>query len=360
MRNPSLSGRPVFFFIALGLITWATPVSGQSERKVTRLAEGVYEIEHRDAQDGFTGGNTTVIIGERQVFVVDASFLPADAREDIAQIRQWTSKPVAIVLNTHFHNDHNLGNRAYMEAFPAVTIIAQEETRKDMDRFGPGSRSRLERGAAAYRAMLERGTTSDGSALTAADKSQVQEILDRHTRLIEELKTFPFQSATMSFTDGLTVDLGNQEVQVRFQGRGNTAGDAVAWLPREKILVAGDLVVHPIPFFYDGYPSEWIGTMENLARLEATTIVPGHGPVLHDNTYLFLVRDLLKAAVDQMNMALSQTGPAMFRTVDQVRERVDLTPFRQRFAGNDASLGTAFDEAATSLVNVVFREASLR
>ena len=90
--------------------------------------------------DGFAGGNTTVIIGERQVFVVDAPFLPADAREDIAQIRQWTDKPVSFLLTTHFHNDHNLGNRAYMDAFPALTIIAHVETKKDMDLFGPGSR----------------------------------------------------------------------------------------------------------------------------------------------------------------------------------------------------------------------------
>jgi cyclase len=53
-----------------------------------------------------------VIIGDRQVFVVDAGFLPSDAREDIAQIRAWTDKPVAFLLDTHFHNDHNFGNRA--------------------------------------------------------------------------------------------------------------------------------------------------------------------------------------------------------------------------------------------------------
>ena len=98
----------------------------QTPRKVTQLAAGVYEIEHPRA----SSGNTTVIIGERQVFVVDTCFLPSAAREDIAQIRQWTDKPVSFVLNTHFHNDHNLGNRAYMDAFPALTIIAHVETKK--------------------------------------------------------------------------------------------------------------------------------------------------------------------------------------------------------------------------------------
>src|SRR4051812_41333359 len=57
------------------------------ERTVTKLAEGVYEIRHPDAPDGFPQGNTTVIIGGRGVLVVDSCFFPASAREDIAQIR---------------------------------------------------------------------------------------------------------------------------------------------------------------------------------------------------------------------------------------------------------------------------------
>src|SRR5438105_3933419 len=89
---------------------------GQQGRKVTQLAQGVYAIQHEP------NGNTTVIIGDRQVLVVDTCFLPSAAREDIAQIRNWTDRPVSFVLNTHFHNDHNLGNRAYMDAFPALTI----------------------------------------------------------------------------------------------------------------------------------------------------------------------------------------------------------------------------------------------
>ncbi|MFL5335008.1 MAG: MBL fold metallo-hydrolase, partial [Geminicoccaceae bacterium] len=100
------------------MFTAVAPGSAQTERKVIRLAGGVYEIQHRDAQDGFAGGNTTVIIGDRQVLVVDAGFLPSDAREDIAQIRQWTDRPVSFLLDTHFHNDHNFGNRAYMDTFP--------------------------------------------------------------------------------------------------------------------------------------------------------------------------------------------------------------------------------------------------
>ena len=103
----------------------------------------------------------------------------------------------------------------------------------------------------------------------------------------------------------------------------------MVYLPKERIVVTGDLVVHPIPYIYDGYPSEWMQTMQNLAQLDADAVVPGHGPILRDKTYIYLVRDLLKSAVDQMNAKLRKTGPAMFRTLEDVKGAVDLTPFRR-------------------------------
>ena len=50
----------------------------------------------------------------------------------------------------------------------------------------------------------------------------------------------------------------------------------------------------------------------------------------------------------------------MFLTLDSVREAVDLTPFKQRFAGSDKEMSDAFDSAAADLVKLVFKESSLR
>ena len=342
---------------ALGV---TTPVLAQTVRKVTRLADGVYAIEHQDAGDGYASGNTTVIIGDRQAFVVDAGFLPSTAREDIAQIRRWTDKPIAFLLDTHFHNDHNFGNRAYLDAFPALTIVAQVETKKDMDRFGPGSAARAKAYSRSLRQMLDRGGTKDGPTLTAAERAEVQHALARQRAALAELEPVTFQSATLTFDHDFTVDLGHREVQVKFLGRGNTAGDAVVFLPGERIAVAGDLVVHPMPYVDDGYPSEWGRTLRSLLALSPETIVPGHGPVLHGTEYLLLLRDLFESVVGQLDVRLAQVGPAMGHTVDEVKGGVDLTPFRPRFAGADSSLGRAFDAMAASLVELAFKEASLR
>jgi glyoxylase-like metal-dependent hydrolase (beta-lactamase superfamily II) len=335
-------------------------VHAQSERRITRLADGVYEIQHRDANDGFASGNTTVIIGSRQVLVVDTGFRPSDANEDIDQIRRWTNKPVSFVLNTHFHNDHNLGNRAYMNAFPSVIIVAQTETKKDMDRFGPGSRDRVERGTDRLRQMLASGKRPDGTPLSDADKRTISAGLEQRARVLDELKDYAFQGATLAFRDSLTIDLGDREVELAFIGRGNTSGDAIAYLPKEKIAIVGDLVVYPMPYFYDGYPSEWARTLQRVSQLDASTIVPGHGPVMRDKAYVDLMKELLDSAVAQMDKALRGTGPAMSLTLDDYKARIDLSSFRPRFAKNDKELEQAFDAMAADLVRLVFREAALR
>ena len=75
---------PAIFIL---VISAAAAQQAHAETTMTKLAEGVYEIQHEP------NGNTTVIIGDRQVLVVDTCFLPSAAREDIAQIRKWTDKP---------------------------------------------------------------------------------------------------------------------------------------------------------------------------------------------------------------------------------------------------------------------------
>jgi glyoxylase-like metal-dependent hydrolase (beta-lactamase superfamily II) len=209
--------------------------------------------------------------------------------------------PVSFLIDSHFHNDHNLTNRVYLDAFPGLTIVAHVETKKDMDLFGPGSADRVEGSNVRLQRMLDSGKNREGRTLTAEEQIQLKEALAHRIPLTKELAAVAYQAPTSTFERDFAIDLGNRAVEIKFLGRGNTAGDAVVYLPKEKIAVAGDLVVYPIPYIYDGYPSEWVGTMDRLAGLDATSIVPGHGPIMHDKTYLLLIRDLLKSAVDQMN-----------------------------------------------------------
>jgi cyclase len=357
-----LNRAAVFLFGVLLFV--AGPVFGDpadaNGRRVTKLADGVYAIQHQNSDDGNVNGNTTVIIGEREVFVVDSCYRPSQAREDIAQIRQWTDKPVGFLLNTHFHNDHNNGNRAYLDAFPAMAIVAQVETKKDMDLIQPGNVERTPKGIAAVIAAFKLGKDQSGRALTEEEKKQVQEFLPVLEKAEAEFQALVYQPPTLTFSDELKIDIGNREVQVKHLGRGNTPGDAIVYLPKEKILVAGDLLVHPIPYTFDGYPAEWAETLQKMAQLDAQTIVPGHGPVMHDKTYLYLMADLLKSAVEQMREKIRRMGHPGFHTLEDVKGAVDLTAFRVKFAGDDKDRQAEFDEMVAQLVKITFNEAALR
>ena len=162
------------------------------------------------------------------------------------------------------------------------------------------------------------------------------------------------------FEDELVIDLGGREVQIKHPGKGNTSGDAVVYLPEEKILAAGDLLVHPFPYPYDGYPSEWIKTLETLGQLDIKTIVPGHGTVLHDKTYLYLVRDFFQSAVSQMNKRMGEAGPALSRSLDLLKQGIDLSSFKTKFASNDEELLGYFDSISEQVIKLVYQEAALR
>jgi hypothetical protein len=103
-----------------------------------------------------------------------------------------------------------------MDEFPASTIIAHVETKKEMDRFGPGSVGREEKTIATFRKMLETGRTRDGQVLSDDDKAEVKKALARQIQWTEEIREVKFQSATLTFEHDFSVDIGNREVQVKF------------------------------------------------------------------------------------------------------------------------------------------------
>jgi cyclase len=328
-----------------------------TERSVTKLFEGVYVIRHPDAPDDFPQGNTTVIIGDREVLVVDSCYLPSSAREDIAQIKQWTTKPVRYLFNTHWHNDHVHGNKAYLEAFPDLQILAHIETQKQMDGFIPSNMIRFAEFNATQKQLLETGKEQDGTLLTEARKKTIAATLAGRERVWEEFKSFVYQSPTMTFDKEFVVNLGNREVQIKHLGRGNTAGDAIVYLPKEKILIAGDLLDYPVPYLGGGFPSELIQTLKRMSQLDVETLVPGHGDLLRKGfyrNYLNLVIDFVSAIVTQVRKEIYRVGNSS-RNLDKVREGVeknlDLAAWRQKFAGDNNDNRVFFD--SFSLIGVI-------
>lgn len=332
---------------AIALISSAAVADSSvtQQRSVTKVAEGVYSIRHADAPDTNPQGNTTVIIGERAVLVVDSSYLAASAREDLADIRRWTDKPVRYVLNTHWHPDHQRGNSVYVDAFADVAIVAHPETARLMASYDAANRERYPR---RLQAMKE--------ALAKKPDAELQKTVEGRGRVLADLERSRLQLPTLTFENELTLDLGNRSVEIRHTGIGDTRGDAWAYLPQEQILVTGDVLVAPVPYFFAGYPAGLAQTLRRLLDLEVKAIVPGHGDVMHDKTYMRAVLAMIETTVGQVNAAVVRIGSLSARLED-VRPQIDVAEYRRRFAGDDPHNQEYFDESIEGLIKDAFYQA---
>jgi glyoxylase-like metal-dependent hydrolase (beta-lactamase superfamily II) len=111
----------------------------------------------------------------------------------------------------------------------------------------------------------------------------------------------------------------------------------VAYVPDAKVLVTGDIVVHPFPFATQSYIGEWAAALRKLEAMDAVAIVPGHGPVMHDKKYIAEVAALMESIMAQVRAAWHPGA-----TLEEVRAKVDVEAFRARIAGDDPALNANF------------------
>ena len=121
----------------------------------------------------------------------------------------------------------------------------------------------------------------------------------------------------VTFNGRLTIELGERHVEVLNYGRGVTPGDTFVYLPQEKILLLGDLIVNPITFALSGFPTEWLRVLEKVDALDATTIVTGHGAPLRDKTLLHATMEVFRVLLKE-GKAAKENG----LDADQAKEAI--------------------------------------
>ena len=87
----------------------------------------------------------------------------------------------------------------------------------------------------------------------------------------------PWRRPTVTLNDHLTLIRGGREIRLLFLGRGHTGGDVVVFLPKERVVITGDLLVEGTSYLGDGFIPDWIQTLERLRALDYDTTLPGHG-----------------------------------------------------------------------------------
>jgi cyclase len=303
----------------------AVPAFADDSYDVVKLATDVYAIEWREMPI-HPEPNVTIIINSRDVVVVDTSIFPSTAKTIIAEIRKLTPKPVRYVINTHWHDDHVFGNATFREAWPGVEFIAHPNTRIDAaaEAFGkiPEDLTNNQKRIDEYKAMLK-------PDLTPEKRKGIDYVLEYSERYKREIPSVHELLPDVLVTDSITLDRDGHAIEIHYLGRGNTRGDVVVWLPKEKILATGDLVVAPSPFGMESYYSDWVGTLDRMMKFDATTVVLSHGPVQHDLTYVRSVRDLLQTLVEQVKSEVAKGA-----TLEEVKQRVKLSSWRDKLAND--------------------------
>jgi cyclase len=206
---------------------------------------------------GETGiSNSGLIVGAAAAVAVDALMVPSMTRKFVAAIGKTTRKPVARLINTHHHLDHTGGNRF----FRAATIIATDKCRAEL---APGF----------------------------PPVPLLQRFMPAFAREFPALK---MELPTVTFGDRMVLHDGDREIRLWHPGTAaHTAGDAAVFLPRERVLFAGDLAFHYVtPLAFQGHVGNWIRAADRLLTYEADVIVPGHGPIGTQRD-LKLMRDYL-------------------------------------------------------------------
>ena len=316
----------------------APPQSSSQSFDIVPVASGVY------AAIGKNGvfGNGAFIVGPDGVVVVDTQARPSWARDLIAEIRKVTDKPVRYVINTHWHGDHVYGNQAYTAAFgPNVDFIAQARTREDMIARGtPQLETQRTKTApdqiAALQKQLADGKDSKGVALTDATRQQMQTQLAAQTAALAELKETTITPATITYDTNMVIRLGDREIDLLHWGNAHTRGDTVIYLPKERVVITGDLLTNGIPVMRTAYPVEWVATLDAIDKLDWTTAIPGHGNVQQGKTQLETLQAYMKDVVTAVRDSVSKG-----QTLEQAEKSIDLSKYKSAFPNFDSGGNTA-------------------
>ena len=233
----------------IALTTLGAAAYGQTfpEPRTLRINDRVYvllgPIQHANRLNQGYMINSTVIVGDKGVILVDSGGSNEVGRHIATAVRRITDKPVTHVVNTHHHGDHYLGN----VVFEGATLISSEMCR---------------------RMVLETGREWLG-------------IMERD--IGRELPGTKPVAAEVTYPEGTRVETFIHGVRVAFWvPRGShTIGDLLVHLPDDKVLVAGDVLVsRVVPTLQDGFLKNWIQTLDEMQALGVVHFVPGHGDLM--------------------------------------------------------------------------------
>lgn len=311
--------------------------------RIEKVVDGVFVAIRPEPPGVFVDANSVFLVGPDDVIVVDTNATPSSARASLAALKKISARPVRAVINTHWHQDHINGNQVYREAFPKAEFIAHVNVGQNVSMPGVSNRAGLMTAmpplVEEMRMSLDQRKSMGGGALTDEERASHDADIERAQRFIAETGTLQAVTPGRLVTDRLTLTQGTRAIEVLALGRGHSPADLVVHLPREHVVIAGDLLTAPVPIIpASSVPSEFVKTLQALLALAPAVIVPGHGEVVRQDQPVRDEIQLIESILHQVRTAVA--GGA---TQAQVRVMVNIEELRRSYVGTSAFRGYLFD-----------------
>ena len=215
--------------------------------------------------------NLSFIVTGEGVVVVNggAAYILAKALHD--EIKAVTDQPVVLIFNENAQGHAMLGNSYWAEQ--GVPIVAHDDAAAEVEAHGDQNLLGMKQ----YNRDKAEGTTVVGP--------------------------------TETFAEEYVVELGDFRIEARYLGPAHSPGDIVVWLPKQSLVISGDMAFHErmLPIFADTITADWLETWDTkFEPLGATYVIPGHGhPTNMDQVrrytkdYLVWLRERIREHIDE-------------------------------------------------------------
>lgn len=201
-------------------------------------------------------GNTIVLDAPDGLIVVDTGRSPAHAQAILDYAKQ-RGRPIAAIVNSHWHLDHTTGNYDIRQAYPRAEVFATTAIEGALVGFLGRNRAQVDK-------TLTDPKTQPGQ------KAQIlrgRSVIDNPDRL----------RATRPVMKSAKMKIAGRPLDVHVASFAATEADLWFYDPKEKLAVVGDLVVGTVPFMDTACPDGWAKALDEVAKVPFTTLIPGHG-----------------------------------------------------------------------------------
>jgi glyoxylase-like metal-dependent hydrolase (beta-lactamase superfamily II) len=184
--------------------------------------------------------NSVIIEGPHEVMLVDAQLTKTNAQKVLQQI-QATNKPLSIIYITHEHADHFLGLEVFKDAYPAVRILANSHV---ANRISNVYQAKIDK----WKGILGAGATSHIVPISQYDDNFIR-----------------FDNSRIEIIRGI---------------QGDTDENSMLWLPRQRTLIAGDVVFNDMHVYTAetdiSARARWLKALNTIRELRPAVVIPGH------------------------------------------------------------------------------------